>query len=86
MVKKVKHWYLECVGSNIHLNNSSSLWHGLHTITDYKGINTTVPSVNSTVTDVLNVFYARFEANSPSSSHLAHDSNSLLIDSDDNSE
>ena len=61
-VKEAKHRYGQRLEKLMEQSDSRGLWQGLRNITDYKAAHTPPVSVDTSLADELNNFFARFES------------------------
>ena len=60
-IKRAKRQYMEKIEKQLSENDSRRVWQGIHSISDLKARPSFTTNVLPTLTDELNLFYARFE-------------------------
>ncbi len=61
-IKAAKRQYKNKVEERFNNNNARSMWQGINNITGFKGNKPAIVNIAASLTDELNTFYARFEA------------------------
>ncbi|KAI4889320.1 hypothetical protein NFI96_006060 [Prochilodus magdalenae] len=69
-IKKAKHSYKQRIEEHFENNNPRSMWNGIKALTDYK-TNTPQASDDTSLPDVLNQFFARFDNQNRGAHHTA---------------
>ena len=68
-IADAKQHYRDKMEAQFQKKDTRSIWQGLHEITDYKGARPCLLSVNKTLANVQNSFYARFKASNANAGH-----------------